>query len=707
MKTYPMIIAGGLFCLTALSATSATASDKTSSTMVSGQCQSFKNQIIEQVVNQAINERYPHYYHYRYGRGMMLESAKAAPSTTAAVGGPSNYTKTNNQEQGVDEADRVKTDGKYIYSIHNREVVILKSWPMSKTNVVARYKMPSNIYPSQLLLRKDQLLVLSYGQFEQPQPKKIKAGASARRIGRPYYAYRQGTHMHLLDISNRKAPKLVKQHVIEGHMKKSRMIGSNVYLVSGSQLSSPKSLLEIARKYKKGMPSNGLTIGQRYFNRPIDYKAMQSRRLVARKVLLAHMKQVGVSAKQLADAMPKARSGKTTSSMYSCAQLHVPNHGTQAGLLNVTHLDLKKPSTLNHAGIVGSGWNIYTSQQSLYVSMSQYGYNYWRFGQPTTKTQPNTSVIHKFTLNGKNNRPEYAASGIVQGHLLNQFSMSEHQGHLRVATTDQNWWNRGRNVPGAKQPANANNIQVLRESGTNLKVVGEVKGLAPGERIYSARMVGDKAYVVTFRQTDPLYVIDLKNPEKPTVKGELKINGFSSYIHPLGPNHLLTIGQDADDNGRTKGAHLQIFDVSNPAKPIRTHHKIMTTQRSWSSAQYDHHAFTYDPVTKMLAVPLSFYNRNTRTSFNGLAVYHISKRSGIEEIGRVDHTAMAASKHEKQCAKTPNAWGCNRHNYNRYTWSARMQRSIIIDGHLFSMSQLGWTVHQLKSLKSPLATVML
>jgi Beta propeller domain/Vault protein inter-alpha-trypsin domain len=211
----------------------------------------------------------------------------------------------------------------------------------------------------------------------------------------------------------------------------------------------------------------------------------------------------------------------------------------------------RNPIALANNDLVGamvSGGQVYASTESIYVSAPAYIWN--QQGYANYQTQ-----IHQFALTKNDGRPTYVASGAVDGQLLNQFSMSEHEGNLRVATTDWNWnGNEG-----------GNHLFVLHANAHHLDTIGAIRGLAKGERIYAGRMFGDKGYLVTFRQTDPLFTLDLSDPRHPKVAGELKINGFSNYIHPMDDNLLLAIGQDADDTGRVQGFHMQVFDVTDPA----------------------------------------------------------------------------------------------------------------------------------------------
>jgi hypothetical protein len=217
-------------------------------------------------------------------------------------------------------------------------------------------------------------------------------------------------------------------------------------------------------------------------------------------------------------------------------------------------------------------------------------------------------------------------------------------------------------------------------------------------------MFGDKGYLVTFRQTDPLYTLDLSNPRKPRVAGELKINGYSSYIHPLGGDLLLTIGQDATSLGQTTGMQLQVFDVSDPEKPTRRFQEKLSSWSNYSvsSAQNDHHAFTWDPVKRVLAVPASGTTAGG-VPFNSLVVYGLDRKRGFTLYGRVTHRALAKEVLARQCAQTD----CER---NTWTYKlpelSQIDRSIVVDNYLLSVGASGFEIHSLDSLSRRAARVM-
>ena len=220
---------------------------------------------------------------------------------------------------------------------------------------------------------------------------------------------------------------------------------------------------------------------------------------------------------------------------------------------------------------MGDGEIVYASERHLFVATNQWS----NVRGDTVEPSPRT-LIHEFDITDPR-RAAYRVSGEVRGTVLNQFSMSEYGGHLRVATTEQDPNGRG---------TGESRVFVLKDNGQTLGTVGDVGGLGRGERIYAVRFIGDVGYVVTFRQVDPLYTLDLSNPSRPRVVGELKILGYSAYLHPIGPDLLLGVGQDATPEGRTRGTQVSVFDVSDPASPRLLHQRSLG--QGQSPAEFDH-----------------------------------------------------------------------------------------------------------------------
>lgn len=281
---------------------------------------------------------------------------------------------------------------------------------------------------------------------------------------------------------------------------------------------------------------------------------------------------------------------------------------------------------------LGAGSEIYASRKNLYVTRTNY-----ENGEYTTS-------IHKFEI--KKGKVGYKSSGSVPGKLLNQFSMDEYDGYFRITTTKGNTWDN----------TSENNLYVLDD---DLNIVGTLEGLAKGEKIYSTRFMGDKCYIVTYKTVDPLFVIDLSNPQNPIVLGELKIPGYSSYLHPIGENYLLGFGEDSVEKsylnwqGETQvtayanGLKMAIFDVSDYNNPKELYSIKMGARGSYSELLYNHKSLLFDEEKGIIAFPATLTEdagnydsgipRYGKTIFNGALIYNISVENGISLRGKIEH----------------------------------------------------------------------
>lgn len=278
--------------------------------------------------------------------------------------------------------------------------------------------------------------------------------------------------------------------------------------------------------------------------------------------------------------------------------------------------------------------------------------------RPTPTMPPEETEVHRFDIT-RPGAPAYVASGKVPGRLLNQYSLSEHDGHLRVATT----------VDSGDEKTSSSAVHVLRAD--TLAQVGEVGGLGKGERIYSVRFIGAVGYCVTFRQVDPLYTLDLRDPAAPRVTGELKITGYSAYLHPGSEGRLIGIGQEASEQGRTLGTQVSLFDVSDPGTPRRLSQFFQ--KDSGSGAEWDPHAFLYWPKTGLSVIPLNKMNES------GALVLQIGDAE-VKELGMI--------KHPKQRQE------------GGYSYEPGIQRSIVIGDSLWTVSYEGVQVNDLATLAS-------
>jgi uncharacterized secreted protein with C-terminal beta-propeller domain len=340
------------------------------------------------------------------------------------------------------------------------------------------------------------------------------------------------------------------------------------------------------------------------------------------------------------DIRPKYYDSATNSDMkavdYKEIQYFPDSKATNYTMIAAFDLDQpNKEATV--ATYLGSGDQMYMSKKNIYIAVQN------AFEQPvedmTKMVAPDTN-IYKFSVDGMN--VKFHSSAEVEGTVLNQFSMDEHDGYFRLVTTKGYAWDE-------TQPS-TNQLFILDD---RLKVTGKLEQLARGERIYSARFMGDRIYMVTFKETDPLFAIDAKDPNHPKVLGELKIPGFSNYLHPYDENHLIGFGQDTkivDDKNSTTGPRIitdgmkiSLFDVTDMNNPKEKFTEIIGGRGTYSPLNYDHKALLFNKKTNMYAFPISVY-RNHETNeyeqifeFQGAYVYNIDPMNGIQLKSKLTH----------------------------------------------------------------------
>jgi uncharacterized secreted protein with C-terminal beta-propeller domain len=315
--------------------------------------------------------------------------------------------------------------------------------------------------------------------------------------------------------------------------------------------------------------------------------------------------------------------------MVACRAVRRPAVFSGLGTVSILTIDLDKGLwEVDADAVMTDAQTVYGSTSHLYVATQR-----WIDPQTAPRDLPTTTtLIHRFDVSHPD-RTTYEASGEVPGYLLNQYSLSERGGDLRVASTaDPVWWQ------GQQQGSSQSQVTVLRRDGATLAPVGRVSGLGQGQRIYSVRFIGDVGYVVTFRQVDPLYTIDLSDPTAPKVLGELELLGYSAYLHPIAPDLLLGVGQDATPEGRAKGVQLSLFGVGDPAHPkLLAQHALGAA--SSSQVEFDSHAFLYWAPRQLVVLPVEVFDAGAPASSPGFtgAVALTVTASGIAEAGRVAH----------------------------------------------------------------------
>ena len=506
---------------------------------------------------------------------------EATPVFTDAA---ANSSTTNVQEVGVDEGDSVENDGRYLFATLGGAVRIIDT---VGGNAVANLGRATG--SEQLLLDGNRLA-----------------------ITRTLFDGAPETVVEVWDVSTRTTPRRLSETHLEGTAVAVRTIGHRARIV----LSTP-----FAQRLVFTTPN---TPDQR----GIDAATKANRRVV-----------VSAGAEAWLPRSFVVRSDGSTSPVRTaidCREVGKPTVASGLGFTWVATVDLDVPGAREggrgSGGVIAQGQTVYASSGNLYVATTNWGQI--NIPVPVLVPTPNRLVptpranaqpevtIHQFDLTPPDGAT-YRASGALPGTLLNQFAMSEYNGVLRVATTT-------RRVDFGTQQASG--VHVLRRTGRSLDEIGLIDGLGRTEQIYAVRFVADLGYVVTFRRTDPLFVLDLRDPTRPTLVGELTIPGYSSYLQPIGPGRLLGIGQDATPEGRVTGLALSLFDVSNPAAPKQLSNLKIG---GFSGAEYDHHAFLWWPGTGDVIVPVSTYNPQAG-QFQGVVVASVTD-TAITERGRVRH----------------------------------------------------------------------
>jgi uncharacterized secreted protein with C-terminal beta-propeller domain len=397
-----------------------------------------------------------------------------------------------------------------------------------------------------------------------------------------------------IDITDATKLRLVRTLTLDGSYVAARMVGGTVRIVAAAQVPSELPFVQPASQSQEALAT------AKTKNRNVVASSRATSWLPSYRI-----KRAG------------AKAGKERP-LVQCRNVSRPPEFSGFGMLTVLTVDLAKGLEPVHStSVMTDGRIVYASPQSLYVATERWSGRPLP-EKPTTEVNGVTTAIHKFDISSPLST-QYRGSGSVSGYLLSQWSLSEYRGVLRVVSTEQPaWWG-----PGGGESESF--LTTLRPGAGSLVQAGRIGGLGKGERVYSVRFVGDTGYVVTFRQIDPLYTLDLADPDRPRVLGELKIPGYSAYLHPIGEDLLLGVGQDATEDGRPTGTQISIFDVSDLRRPTRVHRESLGM--GWSEAEHDPHAFLFWPRTGLVMIP-----------FNQQAVgVRVGRARGIVPLGRVEH----------------------------------------------------------------------
>lgn len=522
--------------------------------------------------------------------------ATAADSLSGeeAAGVPGvDFSETNVQELGVDEPDIIKTDGRRIYVVAGTDLVIVDA---ATAEVTGRVEVSAG-WSRELFLAGDEVLVISRGDtFEAPigtDREELAGLDDADLIDTEFY----GSAATVIErVAVTSTPAVLETLRIEGDYVSARAVGGVVHVLTAS---NPQWNLPFV------FPQN---------------QAGEERAAEANRELVAQT--------ELSDWLPDydlTRDGAVvaTGQLADCGAVHAPTEFSGFGLLSVLSLPLGAeldPSATT--SVLAPGEVVYASTESIYVAT-----NTWLDGEVIASDQDwedlwsnRQTDLHRFALTESGT--DYVASGTVDGSVRDQFSLSEHDGHLRVVTTVGSPWD----------ASSVSWVRVLRQDGDSLVEVGAVGDLGNGEAVQSVRFVGDIGYVVTFRQVDPFYTVDLADPENPTVLGELKIPGFSSYLHPIGDGLVMGVGSDADPTtGFVTGAKVSLFDVSDLTDPQEV--AVWTAPDGWNEVGWEHRSFLWWEPEQIAVIPVQVWSQN----WAGAVMLRV-EGDQLVEVGRLDHT---------------------------------------------------------------------
>ena len=519
--------------------------------------------------------------------------------SAAESGAGADYSQTNVQVAGVDEADIVKTDGKYIYLVKGSQVIVAEAYPAGEMKIISRMDYTGkNFIPQEMYVDGKNLIIIGGTGYDYKiMPTGAVMDVAPVDGARAYPAYNQRNMVKAIvcDATDKTAIKQVRELELEGYYVSSRKIGSALYLLS---------------------------------NRYINYYP-------------------GNPASQVENPQPLYRDSVAGEDAYvdiDYGRINCIPGFVQPNYLLVAGIDLNKPEQNAEVNAyLGAGENIYASARNLYVAVTGYQYDEVRLGYRPINTSQ--TKVYKFALNG--GKVSYSAAGEAPGVILNQFSMDEYKGIFRIATTSGEIWRSGENT-------SKNNVYNLDEG---MNIIGRLEGIAPGERIYSVRFMGDRGYMVTFKTVDPFFVIDLKDPAAPKVLGALKIPGYSDYMHPYDDNHIIGFGKETIELGPKGGGNstayytgmkMAVFDVTDVSNPVEMFKEKIGGRGTESPLLHNHKALLFSKEKNLLALPITLMEVKGpevvdgfpvygEFTYQGAYVYNLNLTDGFQLKGRITH----------------------------------------------------------------------
>jgi len=536
--------------------------------------------------------------------------APAGAEESAAVPSVTDYSATNIQVAGVDEADIVKTDGEYIYLASGNKTIIVKAYPPEQAQILSAIELEGAIIA--IFINGDRLVV-----FEEEMPYYAYLDIGQDSVEKFYMPYRSPkTYVKVFDVSDRENPQLRREFSANGQYVSSRMIGDYAYLVVNEPVYEQDDEVNLP-KISVGEEEKEIPAEDIYYSDIADYYYMYT----------------------------------------TIIAVNTQNDGQEPAYETI---------------LLGASSNLYVSPDNIYLTFPIWGTGMGDFDKTS---------IHRIHIAGDEIIP--VASGEVPGMVLNQFSMDEYEDYFRVATTTH-----------GETPLN--NVYVLNMA---LNITGSLTGLAPGETIYSARFMGERGYLVTFKQVDPLFVIDLSDPNNPRELGYLKVTGYSSYLHPYDETHIIGIGKETTDAGTFawyQGVKISLFDVSDVSNPQEIDKLEIGDRGTDSPVLWDHKAFLFDRSRNLMVMPIleakvdvAQYPEGVpawaygEPVWQGAYVFDVSLDGGISLQGRITHIENIADP-EKE--------------YYYYYSPFAVERSLYIEDVLYTISQAKIMMNSLENL---------
>ena len=677
----------------------------------------------------AIREGYNNYYrggNLAIAPGVAPSAPEANAGAADDAGGASStpaHSETETQVKGVDEADIVKADGTKLYVLHGQKFVIVDAWPAAKLGLAGGIDIEGT--PLEMFVANGRAVVFSSTDGTplytatgvSPRPRytdgyatPLYSGVADVAPGYPGgagYVQNPLTKVTVLTLDGSNAS-VARELYFEGDYLSSRRVASKVRLVLEGGGHGP------TLDYNPVFPSHTSATGQ--------YQAPSQDEQIAAWEALRTKNLAAIAGTSHSDWVPVSfaqdSSGAHAGSL-DCANFYVPTAGsTEFGMTQIQAFDLDLPNEPPRSvAIVGAAETVYGNANSMVLAGRAYAdpWLYRRsYGYAATTTDGSTppaipvetlnfTHLHLFDVASDEGQPRYVASGTVPGDVKDQFALDEKQGLVRVTTTEQR---SGPPLADGRQNE-LSHVFVLKSGAQGLSLIGDTGPIAPGEQLYATRYVGDKAYVVTWHVTDPLFVIDLADPTHPKILGELKIPGFSEYMHPLDDTHLLTIGRETDDTGHQHtdsgywyGLSIQVFDVTDPLNPALSHKYVYDGgEYATSEATQNHKAFTYFDDRKLLAFPYVRQPGWGESANSGpsstLEVFHVDVASGIQKLGSVDHSSLLGTM--------PNG----NYGYCGGYFDGSVRRGVFFENVVYSISYGGILANDVGALASPLNSLKL